>query len=157
MPVKIDAPPLPPALEEERGGGSEWIELVKTPNDIEAHLLTGRLSEAGVETRTVKDRSGPGAWLLGGSDPWAPVTILVPRLQHEDARIVMAEISLEGPPAQRRPVLSPPQARRRAAVWWLSALILGILFTSIALLRTGTALGSCGIPIICGESADTSP
>lgn len=157
MPITIDAPPSPPALEEERGGGNDWVELVKTPNDIEAHLLTGRLSESGVETRTLKDRSGPGAWLLGGSDPWAPVTILVHRLQLEDARLVMAEISLENPPAEREPAPTPPQQRRRAVVWWLAALILGMIFTSIALVRTGTALGSCGIPVICGEGTEATP
>jgi hypothetical protein len=151
----IDAPPVPPILEEERGGGGDWIELVRVQDDIEAHLLTGRLEESGVETRLVKDRSAPGAWIYGGSNPWAPVAILVHRLQFEDARLVLAEVSLEGPDAVPADPPSPPEVRRRALAWWITAIVLGIIFTSLALMRTDAALDSCEARQTCGEGAES--
>jgi Putative prokaryotic signal transducing protein len=157
VPTTIDAPPLPPSLEEERGGGGDWIELVKVPNDIEAHLLTGRLQESGVETRVVKDRSDPGAWLYGGSNPWAPVAILVHRLQIEDARIVLAEISLQGPEASQIKSPSSPEVRRRALAWWIAAILLGLIFTAIALMRTDAAMESCARNQTCGGDVDPHP
>jgi hypothetical protein len=157
VPTTIDAPPLPPILEEARGGGGEWIELVKVQNDIEAHLLTGRLEEAGVDTRTVKDRTAPGAWLYGGSNPWAPVAILVHRLQLQDARLVMAEVSLEGPAAPPPVPPSPPQVRQRAVVWWVAAIVLGLMFTALALMRTDAALDSCEAQQTCAEETESSP
>jgi Putative prokaryotic signal transducing protein len=156
MPTTIDAPPLPPILEEARGGGGEWIELVKVENDIEAHLLTGRLEEAGVDTRTVKDRTAPGAWLYGGSNPWAPVAILVHRLQLQDARLVMAEVSLQAPAAVQVPP-SRPQVRRRALLWWVAAILLGLIFTALALMRTDAALDSCQERRACTEGTESSP
>ncbi len=153
MPTTIDAPPVPPILEEERGGGGDWVELMRVQDDIEAHLLTGRLEEAGVETRSVKDRSAPGAWIYGGSNPWAPVAILVHRLQVEDARIVLAEVSLEGPDATQVVPPSPPEVRRRAVAWWIAAIVLGIIFTSLALMRTDAALDSCEAQQTCGEGS----
>ena len=156
MRTVLDSPPAPPPLEEERGGGNEWVELARAANDIEAHLLIGRLEEVGIETRSVKDRSGHGAWLYGGSDPWAPVAVLVHRFQLQDARLVLAEISFDAPPAQEPP--PPPtvaERRRRALTFWITAIVLGVLLTSIALLRTAAAVGECGIPLICGESVET--
>ena len=140
------------------GGGAGWVELLIAGNDIEAHLLIGRLAEAGVETRTVKDRSGPGAWLHGGSDPWAPVTILVKRVQLEDARLVLAEISWSQPTVDPDdPTASRASAKPRALAWWAAAIALGIAFTSIALARTSGVLNGCEIPLICGGAAETSP
>jgi hypothetical protein len=153
----LDSPPLPPILEEARGGGGEWVELVKVRNDIEAHLLIGRLEESGVETRTVKDRTQPGAWLYGGSNPWAPVAILVHRLQLQDAKLVLAEISLDGPAAEPEEEIPKKEIRRRAITWWVVAIVLGVLFTLLGLLRTADAIGSCGIPIICEESVEKAP
>jgi hypothetical protein len=157
VPTTIDAPPLPPNLEEERGGGGDWIELVKVKNDIEAHLLTGRLEETGVETRLVKDRTDPGAWLYGGSNPWAPVAILVHRIQIEDARIVLAEISLRGPDAGQIEPPSPPEVRRRALAWWIAAILLGLIFTAIALMRTDAAMESCARNQTCGGDVEPHP
>lgn len=75
------------------GGGSGWTRLAVASNDIEAHLLEGCLLEAGIETRTVKDRTAPGAWLMGGSNPWAPVEVHVRRFQLDDARLVLLEVA----------------------------------------------------------------
>jgi hypothetical protein len=134
----FDLPPLdvPPPVEEERGGGSGWIELTRARNDIDAHLLVGRLQEGGIETSTVKDRQTLGAWIYAGSNPWAPVTVLVRRFQLDDARLILMEISLEAPSAHdvrvnRVSGLSSP------LLWWATALVLGLLFTVLAVAQLG--------------------
>lgn len=140
------------------GGGTGWVELSTARDDIEAHLLIGRLAESGIETRTVKDRSGPGAWLYGGSNPWAPVAILVKRIQLEDARLVLAEISWAQPAVDPDTPPSPESAGRPHVVaWWAAALALGIAFSAIALARTADVLHGCDMPIICGHSSEASP
>jgi hypothetical protein len=151
--TRLDAPP-PNSAELTRGGGGRgWVELVRATDDIEAHLLSGRLEEAGVETHTVKDRSAPGAWLYGGSNPWAPVVVLVRRLQLEEARLVLAEISFSGPAAERAPEDDASKGRwaTRALVWWVAAIILGLIFTTIALVRTAELIRSCDVRLLCSE------
>jgi hypothetical protein len=134
------------------GGGSGWVELLVARDDIEAHLLMGRLSEAGVETRSVKDRSAP-AWLFGGSNQWASVTVLVKKIQLEDARLVLAEISFAQPPADPEANEAPQSPSfRRAVTWWALALALGIAFTGVALARTADTVRGCDVPIICGKA-----
>jgi hypothetical protein len=152
MGVGVLSPP-PPAVTEPRpsgGGGSGWIYLARARDDIDAHLLTGRLSQAGIETRTIVDRSAPGAWLHGGSNPWAPVNIFVRRHQLDDARLVLAEISFGAPPA------GPPgvgaQRRRLPVLWWVTAVALGLVLTVVAL---GQAMGGdplCRALPFCQES-----
>lgn len=128
MGTKLDLPP-PPLSTQTGGDGSGWVELARARDDIDAHLLEGRLNEAGIETRSIKDRGAPGAWLYGGSNPWAPVTILVRRIQLEDAQVVLAEIALAAPDA-REP--GAPESRGLPLTWWLVALALalGALLTS---------------------------
>lgn len=143
---------LPPFVEEDRrGGGARWIELTKAHDDIDAHLLIGRLDEAGIETRTLKDRTAPGAWLYGGSNPWAPVTILVRSFELDSARLVLAELAYEGPAVDpERPV--PPAARRKTALlWWVTALILGVTFTALIVAQAARATPGCQLPILCEE------
>lgn len=143
---------LPPAeASGNPGGGSGWVRLLTAANDIEAHLVGGRLSEAGVEVRTEKDRSAPGAWLYGGSNPWAPVTVMVRRLQLTEARIVMAEISFDGPSAEHGSIQAGMRGWRRPVVWWSVALGLGLLLTGVALGRTATAIDRCELPLLCGD------
>ena len=146
--------PAPPSSDRE-GGGTGWVELTRTRNDIEAHLLTGRLNEAGVETSCVKDRGAPGAWLHGGSNPWAPVTVLVKKMQLDDARLVLVEISWAQPPIdpKQTPAVEGAVGKRYALTWWVAAIALGLLFTSIALARTGEVLHSCDLPLVCGSGA----
>jgi hypothetical protein len=154
MAMRVDAPP--PSIEAMRdGGGSGWVSLIVAHDDIDAALLSGRLAEAGVESRLVKDRSGPGAWLYGGSDPWAPVTVMVRKYQLEDARIVLAEVAMAGPEAAR--VRGPNVGT--SMKWWLVALGLGILLTGLALARTADAiesntLRSCELPLLCGQHSE---
>jgi Putative prokaryotic signal transducing protein len=95
----IALPPPPVQAHPGGGGGRAWVELLRAHNDIDAHLLLGRLTEAGIETRAVKDRRAPGAWLYGGSNPWAPSVVLVRQLQLDEARLILASISLEAPDA----------------------------------------------------------
>jgi hypothetical protein len=125
------------------GGGSGWVELIRAHGDIDAHLLVGRLDEAGVETRTVTDRSAPWTWMLAGSNPWAPVSILVRKLQLEDARLVLAEISYDLPPAAPRVAETGPPRWKAPLLWWSVAIALGAVFTAIGLIQTATSMDRC--------------
>lgn len=148
---------LPPDLDAaEGGGGSGWITLLTAANDIEAHLLGGRLAEAGIEVQVVKDRSAPGAWLYGGSNPWAPVVVMVRNLQLDDARIVLAEISFEAPAVAASSAGPGRRDRRTSVLWWTLALGLGLLLTAIALGRTEAALHRCELPLLCSDVATES-
>jgi Putative prokaryotic signal transducing protein len=147
----LDRPP-PPTRLRRGGGGSGWIELTRAANDIDAHLLVGRLTEAGIESTTMKDRSAPGAWLYGGSNPWAPVVIMVRRLQLEDARIVMAEIAFELPAREPHGEVKEAHPWRRLLVWWAAALALGALLTGISLMRTAEAFQRCGLAVCISPS-----
>ncbi|MDP9068717.1 MAG: DUF2007 domain-containing protein [Actinomycetota bacterium] len=149
-------PPARDAGDEGGGGGSGWVRLLTAANDIEAHLVAGRLSEAGVEVRVVKDRSAPGAWLYGGSNPWAPATVMVRQRQLVDARMVMAEVSFEGPAAESKGIEPNVTGFRRPVVVWSLALGLGVLLTSLALARTADAVDRCDLPLLCGDYV-TSP
>jgi Putative prokaryotic signal transducing protein len=151
--MKLDSPP-PPTMSP-GGGGGGWVDLARAENDIDAHLLVGRLTGAGIEARTVPDRAAPGAWLLGGSNPWAPVTILVRRWQLEDARLVLAEISFDAPAAQ---VDGEPGARGTKPVpivWWATALALGVFFSVVALTEAARAIGPCPLPVVCDDPTVT--
>ena len=147
---------LPPPIADgfvDYGGGSEWVHLIKARHDIDAHLLEGRLQEVGIESRKVKDRAAPGAWLYGGSNPWAPVSILVRRLQLEDARLVLAEISFDGPPAAKEEV--DRAAARRVpfpVLWWVTALALGVVFILLTLGQIARANMACQLPSLCEQS-----
>lgn len=144
-------PPTPPAGGGEGGGASGWVHLLTAANDIEAHLVAGRLSEAGVEVRVVKDRSAPGAWLYGGANPWAPATVMVRRLQLNDAHLVMAEVSFEAPSARTGNPAREVGGWRRPLLFWSVALGLGILLTGVALARTAHAIDRCELPLLCAD------
>ena len=142
----------PPALDAANGGGgggSGWVTLLRAPNDIEAHLLVGRLGEGGIEARIVRDKGAPSAWLYGASKPWAPVTVVVRELQLQDARLVLAEVAFAAP--DHVPATPRPRDWRVPVVWWASALALGALFTGAALARTATSLRTCAVPILCND------
>ena len=145
----IDLPPI--AEDDRRGGGSRWVELIKARDDIDAHLLIGRLEEAGIETRTVKDRSMPGAWLYGGSNPWAPVAVLVRSIELESARLVLAELAFETPAVEPERPSSRAARRRVATLWWVTAILLGLTFTALIVAQAARATPGCQLPILCEE------
>lgn len=135
------------------GGGSEWVDLVRARNDIDAHLVAGVLVEAGIETRKVKDRSGPGAWLYGGSDPWAPVDVLVRRYQRDDAALVLAEVAWDGPAAVSTRGGDAGGGRPVSLRWWAAAFAAGVVLTGVALARTPASMWRCELPLICGDKS----
>ncbi|CAN5699407.1 hypothetical protein BH24ACT26_BH24ACT26_04680 [soil metagenome] len=160
MSVGVELPPPPGALDRAGGGGGGWTELVTARDDIDAHLLIGRLTEAGIAARSVKDRRAAGAWLYGGSNPWAPVTVWVRRLQLDDARLVLAEISLDGAPdggASPRPPEPPGDAGRAwrlPLTWWALAVALGVLLTLISLMQVAGLASTCGSDGDCSKRYD---
>ncbi|MFN2388404.1 MAG: DUF2007 domain-containing protein [Actinomycetota bacterium] len=152
MTTTVDLPP-PPVRPARGGGGSGWVELIVAKHEIDAHLLAGRLSEAGIEVRTLKDPSSP-AWLYGGSNPWAPVPILVRRVQLEDARIVLAEISYYDPAASED---APARRGVSPYLWWGLALGLGVLLTATGLAQAQRSLDVCELPVLCSDRAAGDP
>lgn len=152
-PTAIGLPP-PDLFDEAHsgGGGSGWVVLIKARHDIDAHLLAGRLAEAGIESRTMKDISAPGAWMYGGSNPWAPVSILVKKLDLDDAKVVLAEISYDGPSAEQ---LAEQVVERRAAfpvIWWVTALLLGAALSVLVVSQvTRWSPSGCQLPVLCEQ------
>ena len=136
------------------GSDDGWVTLASARGDIDANLMAGRLNVAGVETDIVRE-FGNSAWLYGGSNPWAPVTIRVKGPQLEDARTVLDEISSDPPAAEPETNLHPASRRRSLPLAWLAvAVVLGVLL--IALTFVGMTSGQtdkrCEIPIICGRN-----
>lgn len=153
MTTTVDRPP--PELLDGLGGhgDSRWAVLVKARHDIDAHLLAGRLAEAGIESRTLKDVSAPGAWMYGGSNPWAPVSVLVRKLDLDDARLVLAEISYEGPTADQLAKQVAERHRSFPVVWWVTALLLGIALSVLILSQvTRWSHVGCQLPALCEQS-----
>ena len=148
--IDIDLPP--PDVGERAGGGEpHWVEPTKARHDIDAHLRAGRLWEAGVEVRAVKDRSAPGAWLYGGSNPWAPVTLLVRKFQVDDARVVLAEISFHGASARPHETRRARPDWRTPVVWWAVALSIGAFLTGIALGKSLDTAARCETAAACNQ------
>ena len=154
MTTVTDLPP-PHLFDELDGGrgGSGWVVLLKARHDIDAHLLTGRLAEAGIETRTMTDISAPGAWLYGGSNPWAPVSVLVKKIDLDDAKVVLAEISYEGPTTDE---LSERAVERHGAfpvMWWVTAVLLGAALSVLVLSQlTRWTDMRCQLPALCEQT-----
>lgn len=143
-------PPLDPG-DGGGGGGAGWVRLLRAPNDIEGHLLAGRLTEAGVEARLVREKGAPSAWLYGGSNPWAPITVMVRRRQLDDARLVLAEVSFEAP-GHVRDGIAAEAGWRVPVVWWATALALGVLVTGAALAQVAEAtFARCHVPVLCND------
>ena len=138
-----------------RGGGRGWVTLTRAPNDIEAHLLMGRLFEAGVETSGVKERNTSPSWAYGGSNPWAPVLVMVRRYQLDEARMVLAEVAYDAPAARHIEPPDPVQHRRRALVWWALAVSLGLLFTALSYVQTAKDAERCRNDPACAADMES--
>lgn len=131
------------------------MQLATAHDNIEAHLLAGRLTERGIETQRVTDHGAPGAWLYGGSNPWAPVRVLVRRWQLDEARLVLAEVSYAAPTAERSPF--PGRAPRSLPLlWWTTALALGVALSLIALVEAARATTPYP-PASCDEASAARP
>jgi hypothetical protein len=72
-----------------------WTQLTTANNDIDAQLLIGVLDEASIESKLVKDRTGYGDYLYGGSNPWAPVAVHVHESSLEEARRILGALADE--------------------------------------------------------------
>ena len=145
MSVAVGLPP--PATSTPTGGSSRWVRLCRAANDIEAHLLVGRLTEAGIETRTITDPA-PGAWLFGGGHSWAPVTVFVLKIQLEDAHIALAEAAFHAPAAATLAARAPRLPLR----WWATAIAMGLVLSGVALAQVASSLESCRVPVLCDEA-----
>jgi hypothetical protein len=135
----------PPTTTSGGGGGSRWVPLCTAGGDIEAHLLVGRLQQANIDTRCVRDRAAPGAWLYGGMNPWARVTVYVLSYQLDDARIALAEVAFAGPDAGRSAM--PP--RDLSLKWLATAVLLGLVLSVLALAQLTGFGGACQLPVLC--------
>ena len=102
-----------------------WERLTAANDDIDAQLLVGILDEAGIETRTVKDRSGYGDYLRGGSNPWAPVVVHVHASELDAARRVLSEV--------RPPEVSESSDQPIRGVRWYTIVAAAIAALMIAL------------------------
>lgn len=93
---------------------SDWTVLLVAADDIDAQLVAGRLAEEDIPTFLEKDRSGYGDYLLGGSNPHAPVSVLVPQERLVEARSLMAAESPDGEDeAAAVPLDEPPEVLAR--------------------------------------------
>ena len=66
--------------------------VVTAHGEIEAELIVGRLRDAGLDARVVRDgKQSPGAWMHAGHDPMEPMTVVVPEDEVEGARDVLEQ------------------------------------------------------------------
>ncbi|HEU4480882.1 MAG TPA: DUF2007 domain-containing protein [Actinomycetota bacterium] len=81
-----------PGPQEGSRGDADWQPLTVAADDIDSHLLAGRLEEEGVPVLFARDVSGYGDYLFGGANPHAPVHIMVPKDRLEQARRVVERV-----------------------------------------------------------------
>lgn len=110
-----------------------WERLTTANDDIDAQLLVGLLDEAGIETRLVKDRSGYGDYLFGGSNPHAPVSIHVRASQLADARAAVADVASTSEPGAAEEVTSRSNWPTAIAVGIVGLIVLAFLLQQRAL------------------------
>lgn len=151
----LPSPPLE-AEKDGSGGGWEWVELVIARDDIDAHLVSGLLTNAGIESMHVHDVRAP-VWLYGGADPHSPVRVMVQRLYVDDARIVLAEQALDAeaydPTAAPAPGIRQDAPSRRSVLWMTTALVLGTIMAALILLQLARPIIPCQLPILCSAPA----
>ncbi|MQA99057.1 MAG: hypothetical protein GEU78_01980 [Actinobacteria bacterium] len=134
------------------GGGSGWVELVTAKDDIDAHLVSGLLTSAGIDSMHVHDVRSP-VWLYGGADPYSPVRVMVQRLYVDDARIVLAEQALEAPAYRPRSPDPMPSPASRSALWLTTAITVGAILGGLILLQLTRPMIPCQLPVLCGVPA----
>ena len=133
---------------------SEWTVLLVAADDIDAQLVAGRLSEEDIPTFLEKDRSGYGDYLLGGSNPHAPVSVLVPQERLAEARSLMAAESPDGeeeaaavPPDEPPEVLARPTSTfgaMRTLRPWIAVVVVALILYAL-LMEAGPLKDLIGI------------
>jgi hypothetical protein len=72
-----------------------WISIATAANEYQAHLIRGALEDEEIKVVLEPFASGAGAYLHAGSDPTAPVRILVPRDREDEANGVLVALDAE--------------------------------------------------------------
>ena len=72
-----------------------WISVATAANEYQAHLIRGALEDEGIKVVLEAFATGAGAYLHAGSDPTAPVRILVPRDSEDEANGVLVALDAE--------------------------------------------------------------
>jgi len=148
----LPAPPLEERLGD-AGGGSGWVELVTAKDDIDAHLVSGLLTNAGIESIHLHDVRAQ-TWLYGGADPNSPVRVMVRRLQLEDARLVLAEQAFEAPDYRAPEGEGRPRAASRHGPLWIgTAVAVGAILGALIMLQLVRPVIPCQLPVLCGAPA----
>jgi hypothetical protein len=111
----------------------DWQPLTVAADDIDSHLLAGRLEEEGVPVLFARDVSGYGDYLFGGANPHAPVHIMVPKDLLSEARRVVESVGLPEDDPMEVPTLAAGSGfpwRWAIAVVLLGLLLLGLFLQS---------------------------
>jgi hypothetical protein len=108
----------------------EWALVFSARDDVEAHLVAGRLRDAGIEPLLRRSTSGIGDYLLAGANPRAPVDILVSEDDVVRARRELAglDIHYDVPDPEGEPALS---WFRLPTVRWAMAAVAAVIIWSI--------------------------
>ena len=104
-----------------------WEQATTANDDIDAQLLAGVLDDAGIETRLVKNRSGYGDYLFGGSNPHAPVAIHVRTSQLDAARQAIDDAAEPEQVDESEPVRSQPAWPTVVAIAIVGLIVLAFL------------------------------
>jgi hypothetical protein len=140
---------LPPHTRTRRGG-PRWAELVRLRRRPEIRRLLQRLRASGIETRIT---SGS---ILGRQRQTLPATVvLVPRVEIEDARFVLLQISFEGPSTAEIAALAARVRRRVAAALAGGLLLVTVLFQTLPPPQPRSAL-RCGTQVTWARLACSS-
>ena len=107
-----------------------WVLVFSARDDVEAHLVAGRLRDAGIEPLLRRSTSGIADYLLAGANPRAPVDILVADEDEARARGELAglDIHYDVPDQEGEPALS---LLRLPAMRWAMAAVAAVIIWSV--------------------------
>jgi len=124
-----------------------WSRVAVAAHEYQAHLIRGALEDEGIKVVLDPFAGGAGAYLHAGSDPTAPVRILVPSEQYEAASDVIITFDTQSDAAvpaegryDERDVAPDVFAERRAGVP-LKVLIAAAVVAAIIVGLTVSELG----------------
>ncbi len=93
--------------------------LTTAGNQVEAHLIVGRLAEEGIESVLDASNPAPGAWLHPFGDPLSPVRVYVRRRDLGRASLLLHEVDHRPPDPG---ACGSPRVRR--LFWLVLAIVL---------------------------------